>query len=107
MPATWGGSRIFHCPYCHGYELDGGRNGVLATVPMSTHPALSLSDWGATTYFTRARFEPLYDSNPSTIWARTAAYAWSRSSAPRVEWARAQQAYSAEYGSAPAPGLPR
>jgi thioredoxin reductase len=53
----WGRS-IFHCPYCHGYELERGRLGVLATVPMSTHQALLLPDWGETTYFTRDLFEP-------------------------------------------------
>ena len=52
------GSSIFHCPYCHGYELAGGPNGVLATDPMSTHQATLLSDWGETTYFTRGLFEP-------------------------------------------------
>jgi thioredoxin reductase len=47
----WGRS-IFHCPYCHGYELGGGRIGVLATAPLSTHQALMLPDWGEVTYFT-------------------------------------------------------
>ena len=36
LPAVEGllerwGSRVFHCPYCHGYELEQGRIGVLAT----------------------------------------------------------------------------
>lgn len=52
------GSHIFHCPYCHGYELGKGRIGVLATSPLSVHSALMLPDWGETTYFTRALFEP-------------------------------------------------
>ena len=52
----WGRS-VFHCPYCHGYELDGGSIGVLATSPMSIHQALLLPDWGAVTYFTRG-FDP-------------------------------------------------
>ena len=53
----WGRS-IFHCPYCHGYELEGGPIGVIATSAMSVHQALMLPDWGTTTYFTRG-FEPL------------------------------------------------
>jgi thioredoxin reductase len=53
----WGRS-IFHCPYCHGYELGGGRVGVLATSAISVHQALMLPDWGETTYFTRGLFEP-------------------------------------------------
>jgi thioredoxin reductase len=52
----WGTS-IFHCPYCHGYELDAGRIGVLATSPLSIHHAMMLPDWGEVTYFTRG-FEP-------------------------------------------------
>jgi thioredoxin reductase len=52
----WGRS-IFHCPYCHGYELGGGEIGVLATAPISVHQAMMLPDWGKTTYFTRG-FEP-------------------------------------------------
>lgn len=52
----WGRS-IFHCPYCHGYELGGGKIGVLATSPLSVHQGMMLPDWGETTYFTRG-FEP-------------------------------------------------
>jgi thioredoxin reductase len=55
----WGRS-IFHCPYCHGYELDGGAIGVLATSPASFHQGMLLPDWGKTTYFTRG-FEPAPD----------------------------------------------
>jgi thioredoxin reductase len=53
----WGRS-IFHCPYCHGYELGQGRIGVLGTSPLSVHSALMLPDWGETTYFTRGLFAP-------------------------------------------------
>jgi thioredoxin reductase len=53
----WGRS-VFHCPYCHGYELGGGAIGVVATMPFSVHQALMLPDWGKTTYFTRGVFEP-------------------------------------------------
>ncbi len=55
----WGRS-IFHCPYCHGYELGGGRIGVLATGASSVHQALMLPDWGEVTYFTRG-FDPTSD----------------------------------------------
>jgi thioredoxin reductase len=53
----WGRS-IFHCPYCHGYELGNGHIGVLATSPRSVHLGLMLPDWGETTYFTRGLLEP-------------------------------------------------
>jgi thioredoxin reductase len=52
----WGRS-VFHCPYCHGYELDQGKLGVIATSAQSVHQATMLPDWGPTTYFTRG-FEP-------------------------------------------------
>ena len=47
----WGES-VFHCPYCHGYELGGGPVGVFATGPLAEHHALLLPDWGPTTLFT-------------------------------------------------------
>jgi len=31
------GRHVFHCPYCHGYELDRGRIGVLGVGPTSLH----------------------------------------------------------------------
>ncbi|MBC8070229.1 MAG: NAD(P)/FAD-dependent oxidoreductase, partial [Deltaproteobacteria bacterium] len=52
------GKTVFHCPYCHGYELGGGPIAVLATMPMSVHHAMLLPDWGPTTYFTQGLFEP-------------------------------------------------
>ena len=45
------GKTIFHCPYCHGYELGGGPIAVLATSPASHHSAMMLPDWGPTTFF--------------------------------------------------------
>ena len=53
----WGQS-VFHCPYCHGYELNQDAIGVLATSPLSIHHALLLPDWGPTTFFTNNVFEP-------------------------------------------------
>ncbi|PCK87470.1 thioredoxin reductase [Rhizobium sophoriradicis] len=53
----WGRS-VLHCPYCHGYEVSGGELGVLANHPHSAHSAMMIPDWGATTFFTQARFEP-------------------------------------------------
>ena len=53
----WGHS-VLHCPYCHGYEVSGGRLGVLANHPLSAHAAMLIPDWGETTYFTQALFEP-------------------------------------------------
>jgi thioredoxin reductase len=53
----WGRS-VLHCPYCHGYEVSGGKLGVLANHPHSAHAATLIPDWGETTYFTQALFEP-------------------------------------------------
>ncbi|MBD8273364.1 NAD(P)/FAD-dependent oxidoreductase [Pseudomonas fluorescens] len=57
LAERWG-KRVFHCPYCHGYELDQGRIGVLATSALAMHHALMLPDWGATTLFTDGVFTP-------------------------------------------------
>jgi thioredoxin reductase len=46
------GRTIFLCPYCHGYELNQGRIGVIATAPMSTHQAELLTEWGEVTFLT-------------------------------------------------------
>ncbi|MDK1373624.1 MULTISPECIES: NAD(P)/FAD-dependent oxidoreductase [unclassified Sinorhizobium] len=51
MAERWGRS-IFHCPYCHGYELERGRIGVIATGPMSVHQAQLIPEWGEVTFFT-------------------------------------------------------
>ncbi|MFG6412815.1 NAD(P)/FAD-dependent oxidoreductase [Roseateles sp. DC23W] len=50
LAERWGRS-VFHCPYCHGYELGGGEIGVIAATPMAQHQALMLPDWGRTTLF--------------------------------------------------------
>lgn len=57
LAERWGRS-VFHCPYCHGYELNEGRIGVLAVGPLSMHHALMLPDWGKVTFFTNETFEP-------------------------------------------------
>ncbi len=53
----WGRS-VFHCPYCHGFELDQGHIGVIATSHHSMHQALLLPDWGQTTLILNGCFEP-------------------------------------------------
>lgn len=57
LAERWGTS-VFHCPYCHGYELNRGAIGLVATSPGSVHLALLLPDWGATTFFLNGAFEP-------------------------------------------------
>ncbi len=57
LAERWG-RHVFHCPYCHGYELDGGPIGVLAASPLAIHHALMLPDWGTTTFFLNGVFEP-------------------------------------------------
>ncbi|TFY87709.1 NAD(P)/FAD-dependent oxidoreductase [Pseudomonas nabeulensis] len=48
LAERWGKS-VFHCPYCHGYELNQGHIGIIATGPMSVHQAELLTDWGSVT----------------------------------------------------------
>lgn len=57
LAERWG-RQVFHCPYCHGYELQQGRIGVLASSALSMHHALMLPDWGQTTLLLNGSFEP-------------------------------------------------
>ena len=57
LAERWGRS-VFHCPYCHGYELHEGDIGILASSELSFHQAMMLPDWGRVTLFTNGRFEP-------------------------------------------------
>lgn len=50
LAERWGRS-VFHCPYCHGYELQQGRIAVIATSPASLHQARLLPEWGSVTFF--------------------------------------------------------
>lgn len=68
VASRWGKS-VFHCPYCHGYELGRGRIGVLGVADMSLHQALLLPDWGAVTFFTNGTCT-LDDAQRATLAAR-------------------------------------
>ncbi len=60
LSALWGRA-VFHCPYCHGYELDRGALGVLGTGPLSLHAVVLVSEWaapGKTTLFLDGSFTP-------------------------------------------------
>lgn len=57
LAERWGQS-VFHCPYCHGFELDQGRIGVIAVGPLSMHHGLMLPDWGETTLLLNDSFTP-------------------------------------------------
>lgn len=52
LPERWGQS-VFHCPYCHGYEIGGGEIGLLMSSPMGLHQAMMLPDWGQVSVFTQ------------------------------------------------------
>ncbi|HVE52342.1 MAG TPA: NAD(P)/FAD-dependent oxidoreductase, partial [Ramlibacter sp.] len=57
LQERWGRS-VFHCPYCHGYELARGRIGVIATGPASLHQAALLPEWGEVTLFLNGAVTP-------------------------------------------------
>ncbi|KRC12032.1 thioredoxin reductase [Hydrogenophaga sp. Root209] len=60
LAERWGRS-VFHCPYCHGYEMDAGRIGIVATSSLAHHHAVMLPDWGATTLFLNGAYSPNED----------------------------------------------
>lgn len=57
LAERWGRS-VFHCPYCHGYELDAGPIGIVAASPMAQHHGLMLPDWGKPTLFLNGAYAP-------------------------------------------------
>jgi thioredoxin reductase len=57
LQERWG-KHVFHCPYCHGYELNQGNIGVLGISEISMHHAIMLPDWGRTTFFLNNAFAP-------------------------------------------------
>ncbi len=60
LAERWGRS-VFHCPYCHGYEMDAGRIGIIAASPLAQHHALMLPDWGSPTLFLNGAYTPNAD----------------------------------------------
>lgn len=68
LAERWGKS-VFHCPYCHGYELDEGRIGVLAGGPLAVHQAQMLPHWGQVTLFTN-ELCPLDEAQRADLQAR-------------------------------------
>lgn len=57
LAESWGRS-VFHCPYCHGYEMNAGRIGIIAASPLAQHHALMLPDWGSPTLFLNGAYTP-------------------------------------------------
>lgn len=43
--AEWWGTRVLHCPYCHGWEVRDRHLGVLATSPLGLHQAELIRQW--------------------------------------------------------------
>ncbi|HEY0819425.1 MAG TPA: NAD(P)/FAD-dependent oxidoreductase [Rhizobacter sp.] len=60
LAERWGRS-VFHCPYCHGYELDAGPIGIIAATPMAQHQGIMLPDWGTPTLFLNGVYTPTDD----------------------------------------------
>lgn len=57
LQQRWGRS-VFHCPYCHGYELDAGPIGIIASGAVAQHHAVMLPDWGQATLFLNGAYQP-------------------------------------------------
>jgi thioredoxin reductase len=57
LAERWGRS-VFHCPYCHGYEMDAGPIGIVASSAMAQHHGLMLPDWGTPTLFLNGAYTP-------------------------------------------------
>lgn len=68
LQERWGRS-VFHCPYCHGYELQQGAIGVIATSAVSLHQAQLLPEWGQVTFLLNGALE-LDADNQAALQAR-------------------------------------
>ena len=71
------------CPYCDGYEVGGGRIGVLAVNRNSAHQMILLSEWGDVTVFLNCAFE-LSDEERRDLAARNIVV----ETAPVARWTR-------------------
>lgn len=60
LAERWGRS-VFHCPYCHGYEMEAGPIGIIANSDTAYHHATMLPDWGTTTLFLNEAYRPSDD----------------------------------------------
>jgi thioredoxin reductase len=60
LAERWGRS-IFHCPYCHAYEMEAGSIGIIATSELAHHHAIMLPDWGTPTLFLNDAYRPTDD----------------------------------------------
>lgn len=60
LAERWGRS-IFHCPYCHGYEMEAGPIGIIASSELAQHHAIMLPDWGTPTLFLNDSYRPTDD----------------------------------------------
>lgn len=90
LAERWG-QTVVHCPYCHGYELEGPL-GVLASQPGSLHQAMLVPDWGPTTLFTQGALA-LDDTEAARLAARNVRIEHERvtellGDAPRLEGVR-------------------
>lgn len=57
LSERWGRS-VFHCPYCHGFEMEAGPIGIIATSEVARHHAIVLPDWGKPTLFLNGAYRP-------------------------------------------------
>jgi thioredoxin reductase len=57
LAERWGRS-VFHCPYCHGYEMQSGRIGIVAASALALHHAIMLPDWGQATLLLNNAYSP-------------------------------------------------
>lgn len=57
LAERWGRS-VFHCPYCHGHEMNAGAIGIIASSALAQHHALMLPDWGQPTLFLNGAYTP-------------------------------------------------
>ena len=69
LAERWGSS-VLHCPYCHGWEVQDRRIGVLGTVPMGLHQAQLVRQWSDDVVFFTAALGELDPAMEARLRAR-------------------------------------
>ena len=69
IDAQWG-TRVLHCPYCHGWEVRDRRLAVLGTSPMSLHQAELIRQWSHHVVFLTAALGAIEPQAQARLWSR-------------------------------------
>ncbi|RFA20059.1 NAD(P)/FAD-dependent oxidoreductase [Subtercola boreus] len=77
------GREVLHCPYCHGWEVQDDRLGILATTAFSAHQALMFRQWSDRIVYFEHTAPPLTDDQRTLFAAQDIAVVTGQVNAAR------------------------